>query len=240
MISWRIVKLRDYIGHDFKGWYTTRFFEGDTVAAISAKDRGDKTFYAKWQVKVFRVTAESNNDKWGMVTGLRDGGKYDYGTNITLTAVAGQGYELAYWGDDVENNSTEIRFMVTGDTSIVANFRAIDPESSSSSVTLKSSSSDAKSSSSEEKSSSSSKCEGKECKDAIPAIASVPSFRVMAAGRELQVSGARVGASLVLLDLQGRVLRKFRVESVNFAFPVEHAGGYLVRIGNDVRRISIR
>lgn len=124
------------------------------------------------------------------------------------------------------------------------------PKSSSSSVvssssvaksssSIASSSSDAKSSSSEAKSSSS-ECKGDKCKESLPELATVPSFRVSVIGHELQVAGAHVGASFALLDMQGRVLRKGTVDESNFSVMVPRSGGYLVRIGDDVRRVIVR
>jgi hypothetical protein len=59
-------------------------------------------------------------------------------------------------------------------------------------------------------------------------------------GRELQVAGARVGASFALLDMQGRVLRTGTVGESNFSVMVPRAGGYLVRIGDEVGRVIVR
>ena len=111
------------------------------------------------------------------------------------------------------------------------------PKSSSSSVA--SSSSDAKSSSSEV-TSSSSECKDDTCKESLPELATVPTFHVSVIGRELQVAGAHVGASFALLDMQGRVLRTGAVGESNFSVMVTRSGGYLVRIGNDVRRVIVR
>ena len=123
------------------------------------------------------------------------------------------------------------------------------PKSSSSSVassssetsssSIASSSSKVKSSSSEAKSSSS-ECKGKKCKDALLELAMTPTFRITVMGRELQVAGARVGASFALLDMQGRVLRTGTVGESNFSVMVPRAGGYLVRIGDEVGRVIAR
>ena len=238
-------------GYEFKGWYVTRFFEGEPVTEISRADRSDKIFYAKWEVKIYQVTVKVNNDKWGIVTGLKNDGKYKYGDNVTLKTEANQGYELAYWGDDIENNKKEISFKVVADTTVTANFRSIEPESSSSvesSSSAKSSSSSAKSSSSSAKSSSSKKdeksssseCKGKNCKDALPQLTAAPSFRVTVMNRDLQVAGARIGAPVAILDLQGRVLRVGRVGEANFSMPVPGAGNYLVRIGHEVQKVRVK
>ena len=99
---------------------------------------------------------------------------------------------------------------------------------SSSSVTPQSSSSETSVSSSSEGG------------DAVPAIAMAPSFRVIAVAREIQVSGARTGAAFALFDMQGRVLSSGRVGKANFSVPVSRAGSYLVRIGHEIQRVSVR
>ncbi|SOE79493.1 Listeria/Bacterioides repeat-containing protein [Fibrobacter sp. UWT3] len=225
-------------GHEFKGWFENRFFSGNAVTEISAKDHADKVFYAKWQEIIYQVTVEVNNSKWGMVTGLNNDGKYKYGDIVLLTAKPNQGYELAYWGDALENNKTEIRITVLADTTVKANFAPIEPESSSSeessSSSVKSSSSEASSSSSEPESSSS------EDGNAIPAIAAAPTFSAYALGRTIQVAGARAGSAYAVFDLQGRVLRTGTVDVANFAVPVARSGRYLVRIGTQVRQVLVR
>jgi len=191
------------------------------------------------------VTVKVNNGNWGVVRGLKENGIYKYGEEAELVAVADNGYVLSNWQDDVRLVSTQYRLTVVSDTTVTANFAPVNPESSSSSAessssAVSSSSEKSSSSSSKEPESSSSECKGKDCKDAIPAIAMAPSFRVTAMNRELQVSGARPGAAFALFDMQGRVLSSGRVGESNFSIPVSRAGNYLVRIGRATRRVSVR
>lgn len=71
-----------------------------------------------------------------------------------------------------------------------------------------------------------------------------PQFNVEVAGRNILVTGAADAARdsrvYVLLDMQGRVLLKGHVDSANFAIPVSRGGNYLVRIGDRVRRVSVK
>ena len=241
------------VGHSFHGWYTSASFQGDSIAVISSKDAGDKIFFAKWEANQYHVTAKVNESRWGVVEGLNKSGIYSYGDEVKVTAVPDNGYKFSYWEDDIRNSSASRRFTVVSDTTITAHFEPINPESSSSeessssansSSSEKSSSSSAKSSSSEESSSSakssSSECKGKDCKDALPAIASAPMFRVEAVSRMVQVSGAREGAAYALLDLQGRVLASGRVPGASFALPVPTSGLYLVRVGNRTLRVNVK
>ena len=74
----------------------------------------------------------------------------------------------------------------------------------------------------------------------LPVVAVAPQFNVEVAGRNILVAGASAGYDYALLDMQGRVLRKGAVVGANFAIPVTRAGTYLVRIGDRVRRVSVR
>ena len=113
--------------------------------------------------------------------------------------------------------------------------------SSSSGTESSNSSSSAKSDSSSDKSSSSVKKD----KDALPTVVVAPRFDVEVVGRDIRVFGAaEVSESRMetyaLLDLQGRVLRCGLVRGANFAIPVDHAGTYLVRVGNGVRSVCVK
>jgi hypothetical protein len=73
----------------------------------------------------------------------------------------------------------------------------------------------------------------------LPEIASAPLFNVEVAGRTIQVAGAQ-GSQYALLDMQGRVIRRGAVDGANFSIPVSRGGNYLVRIGDRVRRVSVK
>lgn len=45
-------------GYEFMGWYTDQNFKGSAVSAITATDKEDKTFYAKWE----EISTEDNGD----------------------------------------------------------------------------------------------------------------------------------------------------------------------------------
>lgn len=58
--------------------------------------------------------------------------------------------------------------------------------------------------------------------------------------RNIQISAAPVGSIYAILDMQGRVLKKGRVVSANFNIAMPQAGNYLIRIGNQTQRISVK
>ena len=58
--------------------------------------------------------------------------------------------------------------------------------------------------------------------------------------RSIQISGAPLRAVYAIFDIQGRELKKGRVESPNFNITMPQAGTYFVRIGSSIQRISIK
>lgn len=83
-------------------------------------------------------------------------------------------------------------------------------------------------------------CNGKKCSEALSAEVAVPQFRVIVVGRDIQVMEARVGSPYALFDLQGGLVRSGQVGSVDFTIPAPHSGSYLVRIGNRIKRVTVR
>lgn len=69
---------------------------------------------------------------------------------------------------------------------------------------------------------------------------SIPTFYISAVGYSIQIGKAKVGSAYAIFDMQGRVLKKGRVESVNYIVPMAMAGNYLVRVGNQTQQITIK
>jgi hypothetical protein len=65
-------------------------------------------------------------------------------------------------------------------------------------------------------------------------------FSLKAFNRNLQISGAKKGSTYAIFDMQGRVLKKGRVESADFNIPMNMAGNYLVRVDNRTQLITIK
>ena len=61
----------------------------------------DSTFTAIFEANTFAITTAVNDDAIGSVT---EGGKYAYGTEITLTATANSGYRFVKWSDGNTEN----------------------------------------------------------------------------------------------------------------------------------------
>ena len=73
---------------------------------------------------IYNVSVTANPTEGGTVTGA---GAYEEGTEVTVTAVAAEGYEFINWTVDGEevSNEAEYTFEVVANTSLVANFELI-------------------------------------------------------------------------------------------------------------------
>ena len=214
-------------GFDFLGWYADSALSGEPVKSITKDDFDSLDFYAKWERLRFEVNIKVDIVGRGSFVGLKDDKIYEYDEEVSVEAKPADNFKFAYWADNVKNTNPVLKFKVTGDTTIVAHFEFVPPSSSSS----------AKSSSSG-KSSSSSKKGGK---SGLTTIAQAPHFMLTVVGRDIQVSGVSESArTYTMFDMQGHVLRKGNIYSKNFAIPVNSAGNYLVRIGSQVQRVSVK
>jgi hypothetical protein len=80
----------------------------------------------------------------------------------------------------------------------------------------------------------------KPCNSALVLASTKTQLSVKSYNRNLQISGANIGEPYAIFDLQGRVLKKGRVESVNFNIPVALAGNYVVKIGHITQHVQIK
>ena len=68
----------------------------------------------------------------------------------------------------------------------------------------------------------------------------VAKFSAFVNGRNLQISGAKIGSDINLLDMQGRVIYSSRASVPNFSMQVPRSGSYLLRIGMQQKVVNIR
>ncbi len=80
----------------------------------------------------------------------------------------------------------------------------------------------------------------KPCNSALTLASAKKQFSVNTYNRNLLISGAKVGELYAIFDMQGRILKKGRVESVNFNIPVALAGNYVVKIGHITQHVQIK
>lgn len=68
----------------------------------------------------------------------------------------------------------------------------------------------------------------------------VAKFSAAVNGRSLQISGAKIGADVNLLDMQGRVIYNGRANAANFSMNAPRSGSYVLRIGAQQRIVNVR
>jgi hypothetical protein len=107
-------------GYTFVNW-TKDGEEVSTNVSFEFTVTEDAAYVANFSVDGYTITVMANPADAGTVTGT---GTYDYGTSITLTATAEEGYTFLNWTKDGEVVSTSPNYTitVTEDATYVANF----------------------------------------------------------------------------------------------------------------------
>lgn len=104
--------------YDFCGWYLNAEVSGNAVTEISATDKGDKTFYAKWSPKSYAVTLNANGG-----TLVSELSSYTYGSGATLPDVQKTGHTFKGWYDN-ENLTGDSVVKITSKDSGVKTYWA--------------------------------------------------------------------------------------------------------------------
>lgn len=101
-----------YEGHTFAGWFEDSSFAGLPVASISPEARGDKRYFAKWDLGVYTITFSPNGGTLGFEqTGVSS---YTYGTPCPLPRYDRPGYEFLGWFDNAEFAGSAITEIAAG------------------------------------------------------------------------------------------------------------------------------
>lgn len=163
---------------------------------------------------------------------------------VTITLVAGySGFSLSATGlsslDRKDSGAkTSLKFTMPGNDVTIT----VDPQGKSGTATSSSSSGEGD----KGKSSSSSGKDGKNSssskggKDAIQVSAQMPQFSVIAADRQIMVSGVQAGTEYFLLDINGRVMFQGCSVAQDFSIAVPRSGSYLLRVGKSVRTVNVK
>ncbi len=86
-------------GHNFEGWFASESLTGSPVAEIYPTDMGNKTFYAKWSPKNFKVTLVGNGAE---LSSDIDVTTHVYGTALQLPVLEKPGYTFYGWYPNAE------------------------------------------------------------------------------------------------------------------------------------------
>lgn len=81
-------------------YHFTQWNDGNTDNPRKITVEGDATYTAEFAIDQHTITVNCNPQQ-GMVTGA---GIYDYGTQVTLTATANDGYEFTRWSNGITDN----------------------------------------------------------------------------------------------------------------------------------------
>jgi hypothetical protein len=120
-------------GYDFINW-TEAGVVVSTSPAYSFPATGDRTLVANFKIKTFLVSASvlplpggtiSGTAPFSFDAGSGDGtATYNYGDNVTLTALPATGYSFVNWteGSVVVSNTAAYNVAVQGNRTLVANF----------------------------------------------------------------------------------------------------------------------
>ncbi|MBR0123631.1 MAG: hypothetical protein IJM12_07300, partial [Bacteroidales bacterium] len=110
-------------GYTFAYWT-----EGDEIVSTDASYTFTITenhdFIAHFPINVYNVTVAASPAEGGAVTGE---GTYVFGTSVTVTATANDGYTFAYWteGDEIVSTEASYTFIINEDHDFVANFEEV-------------------------------------------------------------------------------------------------------------------
>ena len=100
-------------------YHFTQWNDGNTDNPRTITVTSDSTFTASFAIDQHTVTVESADTEMGTVS---EGGTYDYGTEIQISATPAEGYGFATWNDGNTDNPRTI--TVTEDITYTATFGA--------------------------------------------------------------------------------------------------------------------
>lgn len=101
-----------YEGHTFAGWFEDSTFSGLPISFIPPDARGDKRYFAKWDIGVYSIVFSGNGGTLGFEqTGVSS---YTYGTSVTLPLYERPGYEFLGWFDNAEFAGSAIIEVAAG------------------------------------------------------------------------------------------------------------------------------
>ena len=98
-------------------YHFVQWNDGSTDNPRTITVTGDATYTATFAIDQHTITVESNSEAMGSVS---EGGTYDYGTEIQISATANEGYGFAAWNDGNTDNPRTI--IVTEDATYTATF----------------------------------------------------------------------------------------------------------------------
>ncbi len=220
--------------YEFEGWYDNEKLEGTPVQGIGKGVYGDKNFWPKWKENASECAESSSS-----IVPSSSSVAIPSSSALVVSSSSTQKPLSSSSGAAVKSSSSVAKSSSSGNakssSSVAKSSSSIQkPLSSSNGSAVKSSSSNAKSSSSSlRKSSSSSKT------DAIVQIVDM-NMKVNVVGRYVQIDGVQVGSNYTLFDMQGKMLLSGFVDKGSWQIAVPRAGTYLLRVGVQMQKVTVK
>ena len=76
--------------------------------------------------------------------------------------------------------------------------------------------------------------------NAITKFVAANAVRITASNKQLQISGAKIGATYSVFDMQGKKIASGKVLSANQSIAVANKGMYMVKVGNQMTKIAVK
>jgi len=107
-------------GYTFGGW-----FDGDEKYDANTVITKSVTLKAKWTIKTYTLTTGANPANGGNVTRSLNLESYEHGTQVTVTAIAVEGYNFAGWSGASTSTTNPHVITMDSDKELTAIFEAI-------------------------------------------------------------------------------------------------------------------
>ena len=109
------IKATPEHGYEFEKWN-----DESTTDEISFTVTKAENYVASFKKGLFTVTVAPNHNDYGTVTGVTSGNKYEFMTELTITATANDHYTFVGWSDHVAEATRQI--TVNDDINLTAEF----------------------------------------------------------------------------------------------------------------------
>jgi hypothetical protein len=110
-------------GYDFINWMeNTAVVSTNHIYSFTVTDH--RLLLANFELRSYLISVSSNPENGGSVSGLREGGAYDHGEQVSLTATPSEGFSFINWtanGSEVSKENP-FNFEAEANIDLVANF----------------------------------------------------------------------------------------------------------------------
>lgn len=113
-------------GYTFVEWNTQSDGSGETYISTSVYlETNDMTLYAIYEINEYVLNSLVSGQGSIQIDPGSLGGVYEFGTTITMTAVAEAGWKFVGWGGDIFGKNEVLTFNIDSNLDILANFELI-------------------------------------------------------------------------------------------------------------------